>query len=130
MDNFTLTGTVLVHNICFEKMVKVRYSQDYWLTHQDVTAEYRTSVAGDIDKFSFSFTLHHTLPPGARVELCVCADLGGQEFWDSNSGLNYQIECLLMPPKTSALVPDLLGAGIEMRRRVPHESSSAADIYY
>lgn len=129
VDKFTLTGTILIHNICFEKTVKVRYTRDYWLTHQEVVSNYCAPVAGDIDKFSFSLTLPSTLPPGARVELCVCATLGDQEFWDSNFDRNYQIECLLMPPKSRGL-HDLINGGIHLMPRVSLEEDSSAGIYY
>lgn len=33
------------------------------------------------------------LPVGARVELCVQYSVGEEEWWDSNGGVNYQIEC-------------------------------------
>ena len=129
VDKFTLTGTILIHNICFEKTVKVRYTRDYWLTHQEVVSNYCSPVAGDIDKFSFSLTLPRSLPPGARVELCVCATLGEQEFWDSNFDRNYQIECLLMPPKSRGL-HDLINGGIHLMPRVSLEEDSSAGIYY
>ena len=130
MDNFNLTGTILVHNVCFEKQVKVRYSTDYWLTHDEVVAAYSSSVATDIDKFSFSLSLPTPLPPGARVELCVCACLGGEEYWDSNSGKNYQIECLLLPPNKHALSFDLLSAGVRMAPAPLSKPNSSDEIYY
>ncbi|KAL5262829.1 hypothetical protein ACHWQZ_G008279 [Mnemiopsis leidyi] len=129
VDKFTLTGTVLVHNICFQKAVKVRITKDYWISHRDIPAEFSSSIAPDIDKFTFSITLPASLLPGSRAEFCVCAELGGEEFWDNNHGQNYQVECLLMSPGFGGLCKDMLLAGPPFRAGAP-QGDRQAGIYY
>ena len=130
VEKFTITGTVLVHNICFQKKVKVRLTTDYWISHRDISADFSSSLAPDIDKFTFSVSLPPTLPPGSRAEFCVCAELGGEEFWDNNYGQNYQIECLLMSPGFSGLCQDMLSAGPPFRAPLSQGERNQAGIYY
>ena len=105
VNHFTLTGTILVHNLCFSKAVCIRSSRNYWLTHTDTSAEFLSSVAPDIDKFKFTLALPATLPPGARVEMCARLMAGGETFWDNNFSQNYQIKSVALPPSASSTLP-------------------------
>ena len=105
VSKFRLSGTILVHNLCFQKEVCVRYSKDYWTSHNEITADYVSTVSRDIDKFTFTLLLPDTLPPGARVEMCARLTVGGETFWDNNSSQNYQIECVPLPPSLTKSVP-------------------------
>lgn len=127
VEGFTLTGTILVHNLCFHKEITVRYTKDYWLTHSDVTGVYCSSVAPDIDKFSFSLALPETLPPGARVEFCVCAQQGDSQFWDNNSDQNYQVECILMSSNPREAAQGLL---VTPKSRSVAGNDRLSSIYY
>jgi hypothetical protein len=92
-----LHGTVLVKNICFEKIVCVRFSLDEWQTTNEVGATWESSVSeseGRWDRFEFNIdlsTIRNLLT--RRLLLAVrynalCQE-GGGEYWDNNSGLNY-----------------------------------------
>lgn len=125
ISSLTITGSVLVHNICFQKKVKVRYSRDYWLSHEDITAEFSNSLAPDLDKFSFRLTV--TGCPGSLLEFCVCAELGEDELWDNNSGKNYQVECLLLPPPNPLFQNN---PAKELSTRQGPSSSANKRVYY
>jgi len=90
-----LEGTVLIQNIAFHKHVSVRYTMDFWQTQSEVNAEFLESIAGSaLDRFAFKITLDMEK---ATVEKTFCFAVRyqviGREFWDSNNGMNYQVEC-------------------------------------
>lgn len=96
-DNKTLIGTVAVANIAFHKYVVARFTLDYWKTTSEVVAEYshdvrRTPVLDGYDRFNFNIQLTDQ----ANLEkktlfFCVKYSVNGQDFWDNNSSLNYQV---------------------------------------
>ncbi|KAI1303372.1 hypothetical protein EDD11_005423 [Mortierella claussenii] len=102
-DQTELEGKILVQNIAFHKHVSVRYTADFWQTYTEVNAEYEESVSGQhgstcggaaVDRFSFEVPLEMEK---STVEKTFCMavryQVNGREFWDSNQGMNYQIEC-------------------------------------
>ncbi|KAF9147639.1 hypothetical protein BG015_010680 [Linnemannia schmuckeri] len=104
-----LHGKILVQNIAFHKHVSVRYTIDFWQTQCEVGAEFEESIKGtSVDRFSF------VIPLGMErtvVEKTFCLAVRyrviGREFWDSNNGMNYHIECkrvvVVAPPTVSDL---------------------------
>ena len=97
-DNKTLIGTVAVHNLAFHKSVVARFTLDYWKTTSEVSAEFshdvrRTRVADDHDRFNFSIKLEDQNNLEKKtLFFCVRYSVNGQEFWDSNGGINYQVD--------------------------------------
>ena len=90
-DN-NLTGTLLIHNLSFEKRVFVRYSTDRWLTESDLPCSYLQPVNSQIDLFQFQLVLAQ-LNVGLELEFCLCFRTGdGTEFWDNNYCRNYRVE--------------------------------------
>ncbi|MGG6497930.1 UNVERIFIED_CONTAM: CBM21 domain-containing protein, partial [Bacteroidetes bacterium 56_B9] len=83
--------------ISFHKQVVARFTLDYWKTTSEVAAEYnndiRTPSMDGCDRFNF----HIKLSDQANIDnktllLCVRYSVAGQEFWDSNNMMNYQID--------------------------------------
>eukprot|EP00116_Pleurobrachia_bachei_P012040 sb/3472302/ len=132
LDGFTLTGQVLVHNLSFEKTVSVRYTTDYWLSFGEVPATYSRSVAHDLDQFQFLLQLSPSLPPGARVELCLVSTQGGTQYWDNNSGRNYHVECAMLPTSAGFIMSDGMIGGRQSSAGAGSESTDSAsnNIYY
>ncbi|KAF8950155.1 hypothetical protein BGZ46_004727 [Entomortierella lignicola] len=94
-DQTELLGTVLIQNIAFHKHVSVRYTVDFWRTKSEVNAEYKESMPGSaLDRFAFKIALDMDK---SVVEKTFCFAVRyqviGREFWDSNNGMNYQVEC-------------------------------------
>lgn len=89
----TLTGTVKVCNVSFEKSVSVRITLDSWKSHQDVECSYMNNVYGgpDTDTFSFSVDLPATATPQDRVEFCVRYQTPERIYWDNNDETNYRL---------------------------------------
>ena len=99
--NFVVTGIIRVTNLAFIKEVTVRFSLDDWATFRDIWADYLSSCSdGKTDKFSFRITVPLGFEVGRRLEFAVRYLVTGQEFWDNNFKLNYQIECLKVFPET------------------------------
>jgi hypothetical protein len=97
-DHKTLVGTVAVANIAFHKLVVARFTLDYWKTTSEVVAEYNQDVrkkqASDgYDRFNFNIKLADQANLESKtLFLCVRYNVNGQEFWDNNNSMNYQID--------------------------------------
>uniref|UniRef100_A0A8C7UV65 Protein phosphatase 1 regulatory subunit n=1 Tax=Oncorhynchus mykiss TaxID=8022 RepID=A0A8C7UV65_ONCMY len=87
----SLTGTVKVRNLGFEKSVRVRLTVDSWKTHTDIDCTFINKVYScqDTDTFTFVFDLPSYVHPYNKVEFCICFKSKDQVFWDNNDGENY-----------------------------------------
>ncbi|TRY99594.1 hypothetical protein DNTS_007909 [Danionella cerebrum] len=87
----SLTGTVKVRNVAYEKSVNVRITFDTWKSFQDVECTFMNNVYGcqETDTFSFAIELPGFVPPQNKVEFCVRYRTGEQTLWDNNDGRNY-----------------------------------------
>jgi Carbohydrate/starch-binding module (family 21) len=97
-DNKNLIGVVAVQNLAFHKQVAARFTFDYWKTTSEVTADYnndvrRKQVNDGCDRFNFSIKLNDQANlENKTMFFCIRYDVNGQQFWDSNSSINYQVE--------------------------------------
>lgn len=96
-DKKNLIGIVAVQNLAFQKQVTVRFTLDYWKTTSEVAAEYSNDVRSqnedNIDRFSFSISLADQANlENKTLFFCVRYNVNGQEFWDSNNSINYQVD--------------------------------------
>ena len=102
-DNKNLIGSVVVQNLAFHKLVVARFTLDYWKTTSEVVAEYsndvrRKQLDDGFDRFSFSIKLADQANLESKTMfLCVRYSVNGQEFWDSNGNINYQIDFTKQP---------------------------------
>jgi len=110
-DNKTLVGTVAVANIAFQKTVVARFTLDYWKTTSEVVAEYNHDVRkkqsnDGYDRFNFNIKLADQANLESKtLLLCVRYNTNGQEFWDSNNSMNYQVDFIKKTkPKKKAQV--------------------------
>lgn len=112
-DTKTLVGTVAVANISFQKTVVARFTLDYWKTTSEISADYdndvrRQNPTDGCDRFSFSIRLAEQANlENKTLLLCIRYQTSGQEFWDSNDNMNYQIDFVKKITKsasTSSLV--------------------------
>ncbi|XP_068183308.1 protein phosphatase 1 regulatory subunit 3C-B-like [Antennarius striatus] len=90
----SLTGTVKVRNIGFEKSVRLRVTFDSWANFADVECTFMNNIYScqDTDTFAFVVELPARIPPQNRVEFCVCFKVKDQVFWDNNDGKNYAVK--------------------------------------
>lgn len=90
----TITGTVRVRNLDFNKSVYVRYSTDCWRSFSDLQASYvENSCDGFSDKFAFTI-FGSSVQIGQRIEMAIRFHCRGQQFWDNNYDMNYVFQCL------------------------------------
>ncbi|XP_077478392.1 protein phosphatase 1 regulatory subunit 3B-like [Stigmatopora argus] len=87
LSDRTLTGTVKVKNLSYEKRVALRVTFDAWESHSDVECVYADGDGRAFDTFAFRLEL----PPRRRAEFAVCYRVAGAEYWDSNRGRNYRL---------------------------------------
>uniref|UniRef100_A0A1A7YAC4 Protein phosphatase 1 regulatory subunit n=1 Tax=Iconisemion striatum TaxID=60296 RepID=A0A1A7YAC4_9TELE len=90
----SLTGTIKVRNIGFEKSVQVRVTYDSWASFTNVDCNFMNNVYGcqDTDTFAFDLELPSYIPPRNRVEFCICFKVQDQTHWDNNDGKNYTLK--------------------------------------
>lgn len=99
--NLSVSGTVRVRNLDFNKSVHVRYTLDSWKTFADLQAVYvQNSCDGFSDKFSFVLYANN-LSVGQRLEFAIRFQCKGSQYWDSNKGANYCFQCLPATQNTS-----------------------------
>ncbi|KAG5262858.1 hypothetical protein AALO_G00279670 [Alosa alosa] len=93
LQDKSLSGTIKVSNVSFEKTVNIRITYDSWKTYTDVPCIYMNNVYGclDIDTFSFFIDLPSVIPHNKSVEFCICYKTLDQEHWDNNDGKNYKL---------------------------------------
>lgn len=96
-DTRTLIGAIAVRNLAFHKLVVARFTLDYWKTTSEVVAEYNSDVRKKLahdgyDRFTFSIKLEDQGNlENKTMFFCVRYNVNGQDFWDNNNNLNYQI---------------------------------------
>uniref|UniRef100_A0A3Q2QJ46 Protein phosphatase 1 regulatory subunit n=1 Tax=Fundulus heteroclitus TaxID=8078 RepID=A0A3Q2QJ46_FUNHE len=90
----SLTGTIKVRNVGYEKSVQVRVTYDSWASFTDVDCSFLNNVYGcqDTDTFAFELELPAHTPPQNRIEFCICFKVQGQTYWDNNDGKNYPLK--------------------------------------
>lgn len=97
-DNTSLVGVVAVANLAFHKQVAARFTFDYWRTVSEVAAEYthdvrRRHAHDGYDRFSFSVKLTDQANLESKTMFaCIRYTVGGKEYWDNNSSMNYQVD--------------------------------------
>jgi len=95
-EDRTISGTVKVKNLAFEKTVTLRLTCDNWQSHQDVACRFVKDAYSASTVDSFQFNVKFDALPGekeAQAEFCLRYVAGGdREFWDNNDGMNYVIQ--------------------------------------
>ncbi|KAL8932505.1 MAG: hypothetical protein Q9211_006276, partial [Gyalolechia sp. 1 TL-2023] len=128
-DNKNLMGAVTVANLAFHKTVVVRFTLDYWKTTSEVVADYNNDVRRKQldhghDRFLFSIKLEDQANlENKTLFFCVRYNVNGQEYWDNNNSMNYQVDFAKRPRETKQGTP---GSSHPLPRSKPSRSSSSA----
>lgn len=98
VQRLDVLGVVRVVNVAHRKEVSVRFTLDRWTSYRDLAAKFvddvgSTSPKHFSDRFCFFLRVPCTQPHHSLVELALRYRVDGQEFWDNNSGVNYQLFC-------------------------------------
>lgn len=97
-DNKQLLGAIAVQNISFHKLVIARFTLDYWKTTSEVKADFnhdvrRKQISDGYDRFVFSIKLEDQANlENKTMFFCVRYNVNGEDFWDNNHALNYQVD--------------------------------------
>lgn len=128
-DKKNLIGTVAVQNLAFQKYVTARFTLDYWKTTSEVAAEYsndmrRAGASDNLDRFSFSISLSDQVNlENKTLFFCVRYNVNGQEYWDSNNSINYQVD-FMKKPKVKANPSQPTGLGARPLNALPRSRPS------
>ncbi|WVF68623.1 hypothetical protein IAT40_003393 [Kwoniella sp. CBS 6097] len=116
----SMRGSVLVRNISFNKWVTVRFTLDHWQTVSEVAGTHVCHLPGGTtgdegwDRFSFVIKLDDYKRKLEERQLILCAhySIEGQDWWDSNDGMNYNFTFKRPAPRrpTRMSTPPSLGA--------------------
>lgn len=107
-DKKSLIGSVSVANLAFHKHVVARFTFDHWRTVSEVVAVYshdvrRKHAHDGHDRFTFDIKLDDQANlEGRTMFVCIRYNVDGQEHWDNNNGLNYQVEFVKAPKPTAS----------------------------
>lgn len=106
-DKKNLIGSVAVANLAYHKAVVARFTLDYWKTTSEVMAEYnhdvRKRVHDGYDRFNFSIKLEDQAHlENKTLFFCVRYNSAGQEFWDNNDSMNFQVSFRKVPTQSSS----------------------------
>ncbi|KAJ6138924.1 phosphatase regulatory subunit [Penicillium samsonianum] len=110
-DKSTLIGTVAVANLAFHKNVTARFTLDYWRTTSEVAAAYchdvrRQQAADGFDRFSFDLKLDDQANLETKTMfMCIRYNVDGQEYWDNNDSVNYQVDFHKVPKNPTSKPP-------------------------
>lgn len=97
-DQKTLQASISVANLAFEKVVTCRFTLDGWKTTSEVSGDYTCSIdnrhgAVAHDRFTVSIQLADMVNLECKtLFFCIRYAVNGQEFWDNNSGANFQVD--------------------------------------
>ncbi len=104
-DNRNLMGAVAVRNVAFHKFVVARFTLDYWKTTSEVVADFNNDVRrkqtdDGYDPFIFSIKLEdQNNLENKTLFFCVRYNVNGQEYWDNNNSINYQVDFSKAKPR-------------------------------
>ena len=89
----SVSSTIRVANVAYEKVVTLRYTSDEWRTFTDCSATYKP---GSCDGWSDKFVATFSAPIGqlGRIKFAINFRTPSGLFWDNNGGLNYTIKRL------------------------------------
>ncbi|KAH8650803.1 putative phosphatase regulatory subunit-domain-containing protein [Ilyonectria robusta] len=96
-DQNSMQGLVAVRNVAFQKSVTCRFTFDNWKTTSNVAAAYSDGNASGeapsgYDFFVFTIELSDIVNLESKIaHLSVRYAVNGQEYWDNNSGRNFQV---------------------------------------
>ena len=86
-SSFKVQATV--KNLAYNKVVKVRYTQDNWVTYQDAALSYEAPITGT-NAETWGVTLNLDESKMDDFHYCVSYQVNGTTtYWDNNFGANY-----------------------------------------
>ncbi|KAI8984607.1 putative phosphatase regulatory subunit-domain-containing protein [Mycotypha africana] len=129
-NQFLLEGRCRALNLSFHKLVTIRYTFDLWRTFQEVTGTFRESIpstSNTWDRFEFSIPIEAKKTTSQTFYLALRYTVNGQEFWDNNNGLNYEIVISPDKEKMAQYQPSTETAEVEkmMKRLTMTEQEEA-----
>ena len=130
-DNKNLMGAIAVANLAFHKTVVARFTLDYWKTTSEVVADYNNDVRrkhlGDgCDRFVFNIKLEDQANLESKTMFfCVRYNVNGQEYWDNNNSVNYQVDFSKKPKDTKQGMQGTQGTSLPLPRSRASQSTSS-----
>lgn len=78
----------VVRNLAYNKVVKVRYTQDNWATYKEKELSFHSSI-DETDLERWNTTLSLDADKMDEFQYCISYQVNGQTYWDNNFGENY-----------------------------------------
>lgn len=128
-DQSTLMGVVACANLAFNKFVVARFTFDHWKTTSEVVAEFSNDPAHRTSDGEDYFVFNIKLGDQAYLEsktllICVKYNVNGQDHWDNNKDMNYQVD-FTKKPKPALAKPATQASSARTIPRSKHNSPGA-----
>ncbi|KAF5701192.1 phosphatase 1 regulatory subunit 3B [Fusarium mundagurra] len=93
----TLYVFIVVANTASEKSIICRFTRDYWKTVSETLAQYYRAPSSGSGQNYYKFVVSIRLFDADELNssplfFCVRYIVNGQEFWDDNSGVNFEVD--------------------------------------
>ena len=79
--------TVSLKNLAYNKIVKVRYTEDNWITYSEKSLNYVSTNSDDSETWSTTLSVNPDIE--RNFHYAVSYEVNGQTYWDNNFGRNY-----------------------------------------
>lgn len=89
-DGASLTGTILVKNLGYQKDLRAVYTDDNWATVKQASASYTYTFPSGAEWWSFTLPVA-ALAPEASIHLAFSYAHGGSVDWDNDYGHDYRV---------------------------------------
>ena len=84
-ESYPISATL--QNYAFDKVVKVRYTEDNWITYTDVPLSYYSTNGDGTENWTTTLSLDKSKTD--NFEYCIYYEVNGQTYWANNFGENY-----------------------------------------
>lgn len=92
-DYYPISATL--QNYAYDKIVRVRYTEDNWATYTDVPLKYSLTNSDGTEDWTTTLTLDSTKTDS--FEYCIYYEANGQTYWANNFGENYHYNYRVYP---------------------------------
>lgn len=85
----SIYGSIVLKDLGYDKIVKVRYSTDGWQTFHETDAYYQPSYETDVQVWEFNTIKNSYIPWSTGGEYVIKYTVNGITYWDNNFESNY-----------------------------------------
>ncbi|QUI23948.1 hypothetical protein HZI73_17340 [Vallitalea pronyensis] len=85
----SIYGSIILKDLGYDKVVKVRYTTDGWQTFHETDAYYQPSSETGVEVWEFNTIKNSYIPWSSGGQYVIRYIVNGVTYWDNNFGDNY-----------------------------------------